>query len=253
VPLTAVISDIHANLEALEAVLADCVRRGIVDVLCLGDIVGYGPDPGECVDLVRSRCVKAIRGNHDEALVQGPVGFTPMARDAILWTRKVLRPRFWRPGSAARWRFLENLPLEDVWGEYLLVHGSPRDPTSEYIMERDILMGDRRKFPEIFERFDSVCLVGHTHIPGVFLAGPRFVPQRELTAPFRFEEKMVINVGSVGQPRDRDPRACYLTFDQEQATFEFHRLDYDREKTRQKISAVAALNAQLGDRLLEGV
>lgn len=253
---TAIISDVHANLESLQAVFADIDGKGISDILCLGDIVGYGPDPAACVDLVQKRCRLSIRGNHDDAVVRGPVGFNPSARDAVLWTRKQLRPRLLRPVTRQRWSFLSNLPLQVDWEAYLLLHGSPRDPTSEYIMERDVVLGNERMFAEIFERFDRVCLVGHTHTPGVFWQdAPRTVwrPQREFDGPFRFESaKMVINVGSVGQPRDRDPRSCYLTADPATDTFEFHRVVYDVQRTRQKILAIAALDPQLGDRLHEG-
>lgn len=252
--LTAIISDIHGNLEALQAVLADLDRQGAREVVCLGDIVGYGPNPVECVDLVRARCSVVIRGNHDDALVHGPIGFTQMAREAMEWTRKALKPRFWRSGSRERWSFLENLPLQENWNGYLLVHGSPRDPTSEYIMDREVLLGDPRKFVEIFDRFETVCFVGHTHIPGVFLEGPRFIPQREFSEGFSYEgDKMVINVGSVGQPRDRNPEACYVTVEPEEDRFQFRRVRYDVDATRRKILSISSLSPQLGERLVEGV
>jgi diadenosine tetraphosphatase ApaH/serine/threonine PP2A family protein phosphatase len=253
---TAIISDIHANLEALDAVLADIDRRGITDVLCLGDVVGYGPDPAECIDRVQSRCRLTIRGNHDEAVVRGPMGFNPVAREAIEWTRKVLRPRLLRPQTRQRWTFLENLPLQADWGGYVLVHGSPRDPISEYIMERDVLLGNERMFGEVFERFVTVCLVGHTHMAGVFYQGSRttWKPQREIGGEFRFNgAKMIINVGSVGQPRDRDPRACYLTVDLAEGSFEFHRVEYDVRATQEKIYRIPPLDPQLGDRLAGGI
>jgi len=247
----AFISDIHANLEALETVLADIRRRRIEEVYCLGDVVGYGPDPVDCTELVMSRCRQTIRGNHDEAMVRGPVGFNPLAREAIEWTRRAMRPRIWSAASRRRWNFLAGLPLQADWDGFLLVHGSPRDPTSEYIMDRDILFGPPNMFAEIFARFDRVCLVGHTHIPGIFYEGPRFVPQREVPEAFAFEgKKMVINVGSVGQPRDHDPRACYVT--SEGGAFHFHRLEYDFKTTQRKLRAIPQLDQRLADRLAEG-
>lgn len=252
----AIISDIHGNLEGLEAVLADIDTRGIEEVVCLGDIVGYGPDPAECVDLVRERCRVVIRGNHDDALIHGPVGFTRIARDGIEWTRRVMRPRLWRRGSVERWRFVESLPVRANWEGHLLVHGSPRNPTSEYIMDRDLAMGDLQKFVEIFELVDRVCLVGHTHVPGIYSddsGRPRWTPQREIESPFVYEGvKLVINVGSVGQPRDRDMRACYLTVDLSDGSYRFHRVQYDFETTRRKIHEIEGLDDQLGDRLVEG-
>jgi diadenosine tetraphosphatase ApaH/serine/threonine PP2A family protein phosphatase len=254
---TAIISDVHGNLEGLEAALVDIERQGIEDVVCLGDIVGYGPNPAECADRVRERCHLVIRGNHDDALIHGPIGFTHMAREAIEWTRRCLRPRLWRRGSAERWKFLENLPIQANWEDFLLVHGSPRDPTSEYIMDRDLAMGDYQKFAEIFALVGGVCLVGHTHVPGVFFDEPdrtRWVAERDMGGPFRHENtKMVINVGSVGQPRDRDPRACYLTVNPTTREFQFHRVDYDVQVTRRKIHETPGLSDQLGDRLEEGV
>jgi diadenosine tetraphosphatase ApaH/serine/threonine PP2A family protein phosphatase len=248
----AFISDIHANLEALDAVLADIARRGYQTIYCLGDVVGYGPDPVSCTDLVMSRCRSTIRGNHDEALIRGPVGFNPVARNAIEWTRRVMAPRFWRPGSTKRWEFLRDLPLLQEWEGFLLVHGSPRDPTSEYIMDRDILFGPPNMFQEIFAHFERVCLVGHTHIPGIFYEGPRFVPQRDLPERVILEgSKMLINVGSVGQPRDHDPRACYVTF--EDGGFLFHRIEYDFRATQRKIRAIPQLDVRLADRLADGV
>lgn len=251
---TAIISDIHANLEALEAVLADIDQQGIREIICLGDIVGYGPDPAECIDRVKERCRLTIRGNHDEALLRGPIGFTPIAREAMEWTRKVLRPRFWKPAARARWKYIESLPLQADWEEFLLVHGSPRDPTSEYIMDRDVLFGNNQKFIEIFARVQKVCFAGHTHIAGVFYDGPRWVRQSEIHGSFRYDGvKMIINVGSVGQPRDRDPRACYLTVNGQDRSFRYHRVPYNWEATREKIHRIPELNSQLGDRLLEGI
>ncbi len=248
----AFISDVHANLEALTVVLADIERRRIDCIFCLGDVIGYGPDPAACTDLVMARCRATIRGNHDEALIHGPVGFNPVARGAIEWTRKRLAPRIWRPDSRKRWDFLSDLPLHHEWEGFLLVHGSPRDPTSEYIMDRDILFGPPTMFSEIFARFATVCLVGHTHIPGVFYEGPRFVPQRDVPSPLPLgDRKMVVNVGSVGQPRDHDRRACYVTF--EDGAFHFHRLEYPFTTTQRKIREAGELDVRLAERLAEGV
>ena len=145
----AFISDIHSNLEALKAVLADIDRKGYQEILCLGDIVGYGPDPRPCVDLVRKRCRFSLLGNHDEALIKGPWGFNQLARNAIEWTRKRMRPRFYRFGSQARWNFLAELPIQAEWRNYLLVHGSPRDPVHEYVMKTDVILSREWKTSEL--------------------------------------------------------------------------------------------------------
>ena len=254
---TAIISDIHANLEAFEAVLADIEAQSIGDIVCLGDVVGYGPNPCECIDLVEKRCSVVIRGNHDDAAIHGPLGFNRLAHDAISWTQKVLRPKLLRPGTRQRWNFLDNLPRSLEWNGFLLVHGSPRDPTSEYIMDRDVMLGNETMFEEIFEAFERVCFVGHTHMPGVFresLPRTTWMPQAEIEGSFRHEgTKMVVNVGSVGQPRDRDPRSCYLTADPGSKTFEFRRVPYDVDTTQAKIRRISQLDNGLADRLTLGV
>lgn len=248
---TAVISDIHANLEALTAVLDDIDRQGVDEILCLGDVVGYGPDPIPCVDTIRSRCKVVVCGNHDEALVKGPWGFNHMAREAIEWTQKQMKPRLYRIGSRSRWHYLADLPLTAQWGDYLLVHGSPRKPTAEYVLPYHVAWPPPGMFEEIFASFTSVCLVGHTHFPGVFYEGPRFVHQHEITEPVRYDtQKVLINVGSVGQPRDRDPRASYVIF--EEREFTFYRVEYPLEITQEKIWENPDLDDRLGDRLALG-
>ncbi len=247
----AVLSDIHGNLEALLAVLEDIDAQGIADILCLGDVVGYGPDPAACLDLVRQRCRVVICGNHDEAVIKGPWGFNQAARTAVEWTRRQLRPRFYRWGSRRRWRFLQDLPIRQHWGEFLLVHGSPRDPTTEYLMPHHASWPPPGLFEEVFGAFETVCFVGHTHVPGVFVEDPRFTPQSKLREKFqRPAGKMVINVGSVGQPRDRDSRSCYLVVDGED--FEFRRVEYDFERTQRKIRGQRDLDDRLADRLGRG-
>ena len=250
-PKAAIISDIHANLEALTAVLDDIRGQGIEDVFCLGDIVGYGPDPVACTDRVRETCRATVCGNHDEALIKGAWGFTPHARQAIDWTRKVMKPGLLRWSGRARWRFLETLPLTHTWEGYLLVHGSPRNPVSEYILPRDVEWPQPGKFEEVFQSFSTVCFVGHTHIPGVFHEGPVFHRQPELPETFGYEGgKMLINVGSVGQPRDGDPRSSYLIV--EDGRFRFRRVEYPWQTTRDKIRAIPELDDRLGDRLGTG-
>jgi diadenosine tetraphosphatase ApaH/serine/threonine PP2A family protein phosphatase len=248
---SAFISDIHGNLEALEAVLEDIRLRGLEDVYCLGDIVGYGPDPVACTDVIRKVARVTILGNHDEALVKGAYGFNEVARAAMDWTRRQLRPSWLRPGSHRRWKFLTSLPLRHQLDGILLVHGSPREPTSEYILPRSVEWPPGGFFQDLFASFEGVCLVGHTHIAGIFEEGPSFTPQSALEGPFRPEgRKVIINVGSVGQPRDQDPRSCYLSL--RDGAFEFHRVEYPVATTQAKIRAVGALDERLAQRLAEG-
>ena len=234
------------------AVLEDIDRRGIREILCLGDIVGYGPNPIECVDLVRQRCQAVICGNHDEALIKGPWGFNHLARQAIEYHQRLMRPRFYRFGSRARWEFLASRPLSVERDDFLLVHGSPRDPTTEYVLPQDVDWPQPGKFEEIFSAFGHVCFVGHTHVPGVFSEGPTFLAQADIGESFLCDDdKMLVNVGSVGQPRDGNWKACYLTIE-EPRRFEYHRLEYPIELTQRKIRSIDELDNRLADRLASG-
>lgn len=254
---TAVISDVHANAEALRVVLADIERRGIKRIICLGDIIGYGPDPLECVDLVRRHCEWSLMGNHDFSVLYEPTNFNPGAEAAAYWTRAqfdsepdpALRAERYEFLGQLRVRVVESVPGAEV--PLLAVHGSPRRPINEYIFPDDCMTAPD-KVTTIFERVPRLCIVGHTHVPGVFTDEPDFYPPAELTdAAYRFnEEKAIINVGSVGQPRDMDPRACYVILHPDRA--EFVRLEYDIAKTANKIKSVSALSDWLGDRLFEG-
>src|SRR5437660_10094991 len=132
--MLAIISDIHSNLEALTAVLDDAEAHDVDEIVCLGDVVGYGPSPIEVVDLVRERASACVRGNHDEALVTGGVGFRGIARDAIDWTRTVLQPGFFSgAGARRRWEWITHLPDRHEVGPDLFLHGSPRDPMNDYL------------------------------------------------------------------------------------------------------------------------
>jgi len=232
----ALISDIHANLEALEAVLADIAKQGVSEILCLGDVVGYGYDARACIDLVQERCSLCLCGNHDWAVLHTATGFNQMARRAIELTRKRLSPGRWpSPERRRRWKFLEGLVERHERGEWLLVHGSPRDPVSEYIFPEDVELAPD-KMTEIFEAVQRACFVGHTHLPGVFTEEGLFIPAAELGGGYGLKgPKAVVNVGSVGQPRDGDPRACYVVATEDQV--QYRRVEYDVQKTMEKIRA----------------
>jgi diadenosine tetraphosphatase ApaH/serine/threonine PP2A family protein phosphatase len=246
----AVLSDIHGNLEALTAVFAEIDRRGITDVICLGDVIGYGPNPMECLDLVRQRCRVTLMGNHDFAVLYEPYNFNTGAESACFWTRQTFEDDPDDARRADRWRYLGNLPVRLKTADFVAVHASPRRPINEYIFPDDIYTNPA-KFQSIFERFDRVCFVGHTHVPGVFLEGPDFYSPDELE--YRFEltdEKAVVNVGSVGQPRDRDPRSSFVVVHPN--SIEFVRIPYDYETTVRKITENHDLDNFLGTRLLDG-
>ncbi len=229
-----IISDIHSNLEALEAVLKDA--DGLYEaVLCLGDIVGYGPDPNECVERVRELpSLRCVAGNHDWAAI-GKLGveeFNTDARIATFWTQKVLTP-----ASAA---YLHNLPETIVLEDKLtIVHGSPRYPIWEYILTCITALENSQYFATPW------CLVGHSHIPVIFALNEdnrekcAFVVLDE-NKPFFLEQgfRFIINPGSVGQPRDGDPRASYMLLDLEGSVVELRRVHYQVEKTQAKMEKV---------------
>jgi len=246
----AIVSDIHANLEAFAAVLAEIDRRKIEHVICLGDVVGYGPNPMECIDLVLQRCRSSILGNHDFAVFYEPFNFNAGAEQACFWTRRCFEEDPDPVRRANRWKFLGSLPVRLKTPEFVAVHASPRRPINEYIFPDDIYTNPG-KFVSLFERFERLCFVGHTHVPGVFLEGPDFYSPDELD--YRFEvtdEKAIINVGSVGQPRDRDPRSSFVVVNEN--SIEFIRVAYDVEATVKKIFDIPDLDNFMGTRLLDG-
>ncbi|NBT13594.1 MAG: metallophosphoesterase [Planctomycetia bacterium] len=251
----AIISDIHGNLEALEAVLADIDRQGVDAVYCLGDIVGYGPNPCECVKLVRQRCSVVILGNHDQGALFDPDGFNVGAERAIRWTRVQLEQHDRLPRHSADQLadFLGELPRNHVDGEFLFVHGSARRPLDEYVFPEDIY--NPLKMEHIFELIGRYCLQGHTHIPGVFTEAPEFlapgVAVNAVECRIQLPRgKAMVNVGSVGQPRDGDRRACYAVLEDD--TVRFRRIEYPFDITCRKIHAIADLDNFLGDRLTQG-
>ena len=213
-----VISDIHANLTALEAVLQDA---GEIDATwCLGDLVGYGPDPNECISRIRqlpnSTC---LIGNHDAAALEkiDIVSFNPEARLAILWTQERLEP--------TNKDYLMSLPDHQVIGDVTIAHGSPRQPVWEYLL-------DTRTATQNFDFFTTpFCFVGHSHLPAIcqLTDGHRmadlFIPEPQIEN--KLVPRAILNPGSVGQPRDRDPRAAYAIFDTDTLTWEPHRVEYD--------------------------
>jgi len=244
----AIVSDIHGNLEALEAVLADISHAGVDSIYCLGDIVGYGPNPRECIDRVIS-FDQSILGNHDQGALYDPEGFSSGAERAIFWTRDQLEMDDGNPEQMARrWQFLSELPRTVREGQFTFVHGSVRNPINEYVFPEDIY--NRRKMEKLFSMVQRVCFQGHTHVPGVFTAELQFHRPGDMDHRYEFcDDKVMINVGSVGQPRDGDWRSCYVILDEQSVTF--RRVEYNVQDTVDKIYAIAELERFLGDRLLE--
>ena len=247
----ALISDLHSNPEALHAVLDDIRSQGVSEIYCLGDVIGYGPDPRACVDQALKFRV-CIMGNHDQAALFDPDGFNPVALQAIYWTRDQLDTGPGGPNAAnKRWDFLGELPRNHAEPGLLFVHGSPREPTNEYVFPEDVY--NQRKMDNLFARIEKHCFQGHTHIPGVFTSASDYEFLTPEDCNYQYElgdEKVMVNVGSVGQPRDGDTRSCYVILNDNTVTF--RRVEYDYNKTAEKIYERKELDNMLGDRLKEG-
>ena len=244
--MKAIISDIHGNFEALQKVLADIKSQGIEEIYCLGDIIGYGPNPCECIDAVR-KTKMCLLGNHDQAALFDPEGFNASAERAIFWTRKTLEGN--TSGSEERWEFLGELPRMTREGDFMFVHGSARNPLNEYVFPEDIY--NQRKMERIFGLVDKYCFQGHTHIPGVFTEDLNFLAPEEIDFTHQLgDQKALVNVGSVGQPRNGDNRSSYVVLDDH--TVNFKRVEYDFDTTAGKIYDIPDLDNFLGDRLRDG-
>ena len=240
---TAVIADIHSNMEALQAVLRDLEERGGADeVWCLGDIVGYGPDPRECINILRQRHALCVAGNHDWAAIGklDTSAFNPEAAAACQWTAEALKKE--------DIDYLASLPLTLPVGKFTLVHGSPREPIWEYVLSTQTAKAN-------FGAFDSkFCLIGHSHSPLLFELDSKNscrLHQLPEELSLRTESRFIINGGSVGQPRDSDPRASYAIIDTERETLWHHRVEYDFKTTQEKILD-ADLPVRLATRLSVG-
>jgi len=223
----AVIADIHANLAALDAVLEDIRKKGGVDEMwCLGDIVGYGPDPAPCIELLRQLKPVCVAGNHDRAVI-GKIElsyFNPLAAAACQWTETQLK--------AGHRLYLESLPLTIERGDFFLVHGSPLDPVLEYVMSTSVAA---RNFSFLKSTF---CLVGHTHVPAAFRE------EKDACLPIHFtsgiglvlgSRRMIVNPGAVGQPRDGDPAASYAIYESEGRIMRLYRVPYDIKATQDRM------------------
>jgi diadenosine tetraphosphatase ApaH/serine/threonine PP2A family protein phosphatase len=242
---TAFISDIHGNLDALEVVLADIATQKVDRTVCLGDIVGYGPQPNECTARVMETCEVTVVGNHDYAALgrMDTLGFNEYARAAADWTTAAL--------DEPTKNFLSDLPLDHLLDGMRLVHASPKDPERwTYVLS---YQEAKRQFAAETER---LCFIGHSHLPVVIeeygedinaLSFPEDIPLR-----LHRDRRYLVNVGSVGQPRDRDPRCGYVWYDDELDAALLRRLEYPIETVQKKIMD-AGLPPFLAQRLADGV
>jgi predicted phosphodiesterase len=267
-PLTAIISDLHGNVPALEAMLDDAHKQGVQRFVCLGDMVGYGANPRYALDLVMHLCGEqarwpegvaeselqpglCLKGNHEEALLSSASDFNPKARMAIEWTRGELDSD--RERCDVYWDFIFGLSASASDERAMYAHGSPRDPVREYMLPRDIK--DHAKMRENFAAMTrSVCFVGHSHVPGIYYEDERYFLPRGTSGPYLLGDtpdcRVIVNVGSVGQPRDGDCCLSYLLFDGEMITF--RRIEYEIERAAAAIRAVDDLPEFLAERLFSG-
>ena len=237
-------ADIHANLAAFNAVLDDMEQRGgVEEIWCLGDIVGYGPDPHECIERLQRYNHVCVAGNHDWAAI-GKIStaeFNPNAALACQWTTRQL--------SQADIQYLETLPLTIDKDKFTLVHGSPREPIWEYVISTGIAR-------ENFSFFQSpYCLVGHSHVPLIFKEEDGSCTFSRLVANIGLalgESRLIINPGGVGQPRDGDPRASYAIYDSDTSIVKLYRIPYDVAATQDKMM-VKGLPVRLAVRLQQGI
>lgn len=236
----AIISDIHGNLEALEAVLQSIEEERIEKILCVGDIVGYGADPLKCIELVREKCSKCVCGNHDSAVI-GATDidfFNPFAKRAVLWTSEKL--------SETDINFLASLNLIEREDNFTMVHATLDNPKDwGYILNTFDAAANFQL------QTDPLCFVAHSHVPVTYQKKDNFVSAHRFINKIRPDSQYIVNVGSVGQPRDGDPRAGYVIYDSKQQTLRLKRLEYDISKTQKKILD-AGLPEILADRLSIG-
>lgn len=236
----AVIADIHSNLEALEVVLADAKAQQCTHYCCIGDVVGYGANPRECLEIVRSMGMPCVKGNHDEycSMDETLEGFNPHAAEAVQWTRQQLSP------EDRQW--LRDLKYVRLVASFSMVHATLDVPQRwGYVFDK---LAAAASFTY---QNTSVCFFGHTHVPVAFIRDS--MVRGGTYSKFKVEpgRKYFVNVGSVGQPRDLNPKAAYVVYDLDEQTIELRRLDYDIGKAQQKILD-AGLPPRLAERLAHG-
>lgn len=237
---TAIFGDIHANLEALEAVLEDAADQGVTDYVCLGDVVGYNADPSACLNIIREMGCPTVKGNHDKDASEDHSldSMNPVAATALNWTREQLDEdqRSW----------LRRLRMVRQVADYTIVHSTLDQPVHwNYVTNRFDAMSN------FSYQFTQLCFHGHTHVPRVYIKSDKVREVPAESVEIEAKSKYFINVGSVGQPRDGDPRACYAIYDQDSKLVVFRRVNYNLPKTQRKIIE-AGLPEMLAERLEEG-
>ena len=248
---TAIVSDVHSNIEALEAVLDDIHENECEEIVCLGDLLGYGPSPRQVLKIAMDLFEFTLLGNHEEGILYQPVGFNWKAEASAWWTKDQLKsPHYPAHENRKYWTYLEQMPRFATHGDVLYVHASPIDPTREYVMPEACY--NPEFMTAIFKKIKRVAFGGHTHLPGIFFENRPFLQQNRIEGPYPVVKgKFFVNVGSVGQPRDGDTRSCYVIFDGK--TVLFRRVEYNYRKTARKIRRIKRLPNALGMRLALGL
>ncbi len=264
---TAIISDLHGNIPALDVAIADARERGVRRFVCCGDVVGYGAQPREALELVMRMCGESatfedgeplegglcLKGNHEDALLTTAEDFNPKARAAIEWTHQEISNGGGREAGLRYWDYLGGLSASCSDERAMFAHGSPREPVREYMLPRDI--HDRAKMKANFAAMDrDVCFVGHSHVAAVYYEDGSLYTPTDTEGPYGLGtgpgRRAIVNVGSVGQPRDGDPRLSYAIFDGD--TIQFVRLEYDIDAAARLIRGVPELPDYLAERLAVG-
>lgn len=238
----AIISDIHSNLEALLVVLKDIKKRRLKSIFCLGDLIGYGANPNECIDICMKESKVVVAGNHDWAAIDKTdvTTFNPVAAEAIRWTKENMK----KEGGSK----LKGLELRHTVGDLHLVHATPAEP------EKWRYLFSLEEYEKEFSAFEEqICFIGHSHIPAAIYRDDNGYCDlvRDNPFPIVAKRRYIVNVGSVGQPRDLDPRASYVIYDGNNNSIEIVRLDYNIPLAQQKI-VMGGLPDVLADRLLAG-
>jgi predicted phosphodiesterase len=236
----ALFGDIHANLEALEAVLKDASEQGVTEYVCMGDIVGYNADPSACLGIVRAMNCPTVKGNHDEDASgsHSLESMNPVAAAALEWTRQQL--------TDEQRQWLARLRMVRQVSDFTVVHSTLDQPANwNYVTNRFDAMSN------FSYQFTPICFHGHTHVPRVYMKTDKVQEVFSDSVAIEDGAKYFINVGSVGQPRDGDWRACYAIYDLEHQMVVFRRVDYDIAETQRKIMA-AGLPPMLAERIQEG-
>jgi predicted phosphodiesterase len=248
----AILSDIHANKEAFLHVLDDLQNVSVDRIVCLGDLIGYGPDPCETVELARRTFSFCLKGNHEHAVLFDDMStFNQTARISTEWTKAKVRKTDEEPDDDnSGWSYLTSLREWRHEDEYLFVHATPAEPLRQYLTPEDT--ENHQKMDEVFERVTNVSFGGHTHVPGVFEEDDyRFLEPDAIDRRYTLNDRKAhVNVGSVGQPRDGNPDACYVIVDGDD--IHFRRVAYDVTETANKIFEHETLPDTFGEQLLHG-